>query len=466
MTFAHLPRMLVSALPPSMRILRRPESPAPVSSAPGGGFRRGFSALRHRNYRLYWFGQIGSTVGTWMQSVSQPWLVLELGGSPLQLGAVIALQFAPSMVLSLFGGVLADRVDKRRVLMGTQLIAMLQALVLFVLTLTGVVEIWHIFVLAGVLGLVGAIDMPVRQSFAAELVPREDLVNAIALNSTSFNLSRVVGPAIAGVTLAAFGSAFNFGVNAVSYLAVLTALGVMDPRQLYRSVRPEVFPSVLSSLGEGVRYAGRTPHVLWPLVLLAGMATFGMNFQTLLPLFARNALEMDATGFGALFAAMGVGSLIGSLYLAFATSQRPMLRLIVGAAAAFLVFELLLGVTQSALLAFPLIIAIGLTSMLMVNTINVTVQNGVPHELRGRVMSLYVTVFAGTAPLGAIFAGIVAELLGAPAGFLIGAGIAGIIVVAVAWKLLHAGPRVEELDARQPERIVDRWPRTDVRAAG
>jgi MFS family permease len=434
---------------PRLRVL--PASPAPISgSEPPGGFRRGFVALRHRNYRLYWFGQIASLIGTWMQSVSQPWLVLELGGSPLQLGTVLALQFAPAMVLAPLGGVLADRVDKRNALRVTQSIAMVQAAVLCGLTLTGVVEIWHIYILAAVLGMTSAVDMPIRQSFAAELVPPEDLVNAIALNSTSFNLARVIGPAIAGLTLAVFGTAFNFGLNAVSYLAVLVALTMMNPGQLHRGERPAVFPSVRTSLAEGFRYAVRTPAVLWPLLLLGGMATFGMNFQTLLPLFSRNDLHLGANGYGALYGSMGAGSLIGSLMLAFARGKRPLIRMILGGGAIFLAFEVLLGLTRSPLVAFPIVVVIGFASMLMVNTINVTVQHGVPNELRGRVMSLYVTVFAGTAPIGGIFAGLVAQLFGAPAGFVLGAAFASIFLGVVAWQVLVRRAMREVARSRAP----------------
>ncbi len=433
---------------PKLRIL--PPSSAPPSGSQPEGFGRGFVALRHRNYRLYWFGQIASLIGTWMQSVSQPWLVLELGGSPLQLGTVLALQFAPAMVLAPLGGVLADRVDKRNALRVTQSVAMVQAAVLCGLTLTGVIEIWHIYILAALLGMTSAVDMPIRQSFAAELVPREELVNAIALNSTSFNLARVIGPAIAGLTLAVFGTAFNFGLNAVSYLAVLIALTRMDPRLMHRSERPAVFPSVRTSLAEGVRYAVRTPAVLWPLLLLGGMATFAMNFQTLLPLFARNVLGLEANGYGALYASMGAGSLMGSLMLAFARGKRPLIRMILGGGTVFLAFEVLLGLTRSPLFAFPIVVVIGFASMLMVNTINVTVQHGVPNELRGRVMSLYVTVFAGTAPIGGIFAGLVAQLFGAPAGFVLGAAFSSIFLAVVAWQLLVRGAMREATRSRPP----------------
>jgi MFS family permease len=430
---------MLTSRPPQLRVVTRPDDRVPLRSGGDGGFRRGFSALRHPNYRSYWFGMNVSLIGTWMQSVSQPWLVLLLGGGPLQVGAVIALQYAPAMFLAPLGGVLADRVDKRKTLMATQALAMCEALILFTLAFTGVVEIWHIFVLASVLGLVNAVDMPVRQSFAAELVPRADLMNAIALNSASFNLARVLGPAVAGIALAIFNPAFNFGVNALSYLAVLVALARMDPSALHRAERPDQFASVRTSLAEGLRYARRTPAVLWPLLLLGGMATFGMNFQTLLPLFAYNTLGLRAEGYGALFASMGVGSLIGSLTLAYAGSRRPLLGLILGGAVAFVIFEAALGLAPSPFVVFPVIVVLGFASMLMVNTINVTVQANVPNELRGRVMSLYVTVFAGSAPIGGFFAGGVAELWDARAAFLLGAAISTVFIGLVAWQLLFRG---------------------------
>ena len=401
--------------------------------------RSGFVALSIRNYRLYWSGQIVSLVGTWMQSVSQPWLVLLLGGSPIQLGIVLALQFAPSMVLAPLGGVIADRVDKRRLLMATQSVAMLQAVALFVLTATDVVQIWHVMLLALALGFVNAVDMPVRQSFAADLVSRDQLMGAITLNSASFNLARVLGPAVAGVTLAVFGPAFNFAINAASYGGVLTALWRMDPHKIRRAARPERQPSVRSSLAEGIRYAVRTPTVLWPLVLLGGVSLFGFNFQILLPLFARLTLEMRADGYGALFAAMGLGSLIGSLSLAFIGTRRPLLGFILGGGLGFVVFEALLGLARSPFLVYPLIMLVGLSSMLMINSINVMVQQNVPNELRGRVMALYVTVFAGASPIGGIFVGVVAELWGAPAGFLLGAGLSTVFLALIAWQLLFLG---------------------------
>ena len=408
----------------------------------------GFSAVRHRNFRLYWIGQIVSLVGTWMQTVSQPWLVLLLGGTPIQLGLVLALQFAPSLALAPVGGVLADRIDKRRLLMVTQSVAALQAVALFALTFTHAIQIWHVMLLALALGFVNALDMPVRQSFAAELVPRDDLMNAITLNSASFNLARVVGPAVAGITLAFFGPAFNFAINAISYLGVLIALRRMDPAAMLRIPPPEFRPTIRSSLAEGIRYALRTPTVLWPLVLLGGIGTFGMNFQTLLPLFAKYTLDLNADGFGALFAAMGLGSLIGSLSLAFLGSRRPLVWMIVGGASSFVIFESLLGLSRTAIAAFPVIVLVGLSSMLMVNSINVIVQRSVPDELRGRVMALYVTVFAGSTPIGGLIAGAVAQAWGPPAGFLLGAGVTTLFIGVVAWQLLVLGKAHADVSSR------------------
>ena len=408
-----------------------------VASSPpqgAGSFRRGFAALRYRNYRLYWTGQVVSLIGTWMGTVTMPWLVLQLGGTPLQLGIVIALQFTPALFLAPFGGVYADRIDKRKALIGTQIAFMVHAGVLFVLTFTGAVEIWHAMALSAVIGFINAVDMPLRHAFAVELVPKEEMTNAVALNATSFNLARMIGPAVAGLAIAAIGIAFNFGVNALSYLAVLACLFALDPSKIRRAEQPDEQPSVLASLAEGVTYALRTPVVLWSLVLLGGVATFGLNFQVLLPLFSRNVLDLGADAYGALFAAMGVGSLGGSLFLAFA-GRRPRLTFMIGGGVAFVIAEVLLGLTRVTLLAYPLIALAGFFSMLMINSINATVQANVSHALRGRVMALYVTVFAGTVPLGNLFAGSIAQAWGAPAGFIAGAAASSLFLGLAAWRL-------------------------------
>ena len=414
-----------------------------------GGLKRGFAALGVRNYRLYWTGQVVSLVGTWMQQVSLPWLVLSLEGTPLQLGFVAVLQFGPAMILAPFGGVLADRIEKRHALLATQIGACIQAFVLFVLTATGVVEIPMVLVMAFFLGLVNAVDMPLRLALAPDLVPRNLLSNAIALNSMAFNAARVVGPALAGVIIAigtgvtgsaTAGVAVNLGINTVTYAAVFIGLLRMNPREIRRQERPEQHPPVLDSLREGVAYAVRTPLVLWSLVLLGGVAAFGFNFQILLPLFAVGILGLGAFGYGALFAAMGIGSLAGSLTLAFMHNRRAIPLMLVGGA----VFAtLLVGIAASRTvwIAAPLIVGAGYASMLMINTVNATVQANVSDALRGRVMALYVTVFAGTAPIGGLFAGAVAEAWGTPAAFLAGAALSALTLLIVALGLRAAHRR-------------------------
>jgi len=426
----------------------RPDQPRSLPLlAALGGLKRGFAALGVRNYRLYWTGQVVSLVGTWMQQLSLPWLVLALGGSPIQLGFVAVLQFGPSMILAPFGGVLADRIDKRRALIGTQIAACLQAFVLFVLTATGVVQIPMVMVMAFALGLVNAVDMPLRQALAPDLVPRNLLSNAIALNSMAFNAARVVGPALAGVIIAIgtgvtgsaiAGVAVNLGINAVTYAGVLTGLLRMDPREIRRADRPERHPPVLESLREGIAHAVRTPLVLWSLVLLGGIAAFGFNFQILLPLFATGILSLGAEGYGALFAAMGIGSLAGSLTLAFMHTRRAV-PLMLGGGAVFAGLLVGIAFSRSVWVAAPLITAAGYASMLMINTINATVQANVTDALRGRVMALYVTVFAGSAPLGGLFAGVVAETWGTPIAFLAGAALSvlTIAVVAIGLRAAH-----------------------------
>jgi len=407
--------------------------------------RDGFSALRHRNYRLYQGSQFVSLVGSWMQGVSLPWLILELGGSPLQLGLVVALQFGPALFLAPFGGVLADRLEKRRLLIATEATAIVQAGLLFVLVLTGTAEIWHVLMLTLVMGLVSAVDMPVRQAFNAELVPKDDLLNSIAVNSASFNLARVIGPAIAGLVIATAGNGLNFALNAGSYIAALAGLLSMDGAAVRRveSVRGSVF----SSVADGVRYAWRTPTILWPLVLVAGIFFFAFNFSTLLPIHAREVLALDGQGYGALFACMGVGALAAAIMLAYLGS-RPILGLTLAAGAGFVIFEVVLGLSRSAPLAYALMIGNGFFGMLLINSLNGVVQWSVPDELRGRVMALWVTVFAGSVPVGALIAGVIAENWGSGAAFVLGGLAFGVVLAFVTWQLVR-NPAVRLRRARR-----------------
>src|SRR5262245_55977502 len=279
-------------------------------------FGRTFQSLTNRNYRLYWFGQVVSMSGTWMQRIAQAWLVLQLTNSPLALGTVTTIQFTPILLFSLFGGVLADRLPKWRFITCTQTIMAMQALTLAILVGTGRIQLYQIYLLAAVLGVASALDMPTRQSFVAELVGRDALPNAVALNSTIMNVSRILGPALGGVLIAAIGVAGCFYFNAASFLAVIGGLLLMDPKKFYPS-RPIKRGHVLGQIGEGLRYAVVTPDAALPLLLMGVLGTFGYNFTVLLPLIADEVLHSGPSGFGVLTSAMGLGSLLAALGVAY-----------------------------------------------------------------------------------------------------------------------------------------------------
>ncbi|HEX2222072.1 MAG TPA: MFS transporter [Candidatus Limnocylindria bacterium] len=413
---------------------RAPSAEQRAAARIAGGLGQGFVAFSIPNYRRFWFGQVLSLVGSAMQSVSLPWLVLLLGGSPLELGIVGAMQYAPALLLAPIGGVVADRVDKRRLLLATNVVAAAEALALFALTVAGMIEIWHVIVLAVVIGVATSVEMPVRSAFIAELVPRDVLANAVSLNSVAFNTSRVIGPAVGGVAIAALGVAANFAVNAVSFAAVLIGLARIDPTLLRAGPVPERRPPLLASLGEGFIYAARLRTIRWTLILLLGMAVFGMQFTILIPLFARNVLGLGAEGYGALFGALGLGSLVGAFMLAF-TVRRRFGTFVLGACAAFLACEVLLGLSRALPAVYGLAALCGFFSIVFINTINIAIQATVTDALRGRVMSLFVMVLVGSAPLGALFAGTVAELWGPAAAFIVGSALAAVVLAFAGWRL-------------------------------
>ncbi|HZU78141.1 MAG TPA: MFS transporter, partial [Dehalococcoidia bacterium] len=275
-----------------------------------------FRALRIRNYRLFWTGQVVSVTGTWMQRIAQAWLVLKITNSPLALGTVTTIQFAPILIFSLFGGVLADRVPKRRLLVITQSVMATQALIFALLVSTGLIQLVHIYILAAILGTANAVDNPTRQAFVVELVGPDDVGNAVALNSTQFNVARLVGPALGGLTIAAIGMAGCFYLNAASYAAVIGALLMMRPRDFFNVAQP-ARGHVIRQIGEGLRYAVTTPDIALVVLLMAALGTFGYNFTVILPLIARYVLRSGPVGFGALTSAMGVGSLVSALGIAY-----------------------------------------------------------------------------------------------------------------------------------------------------
>ena len=405
----------------------------------GVGSVNALRALRHRNFRLFFGGQAISLAGSWMQSVAQAWLVLTLTNDPLILGVVAAAQWLPVLVLGLFGGLIADALPKRPTLIAVEAVMAALAVVLGVLTLTGVVEVWMILVLAVFLGCANAVEMPVRQSFAVEMVGREDVVNAIALNSATFNAARVIGPAVAGLMIAAFDISVAFFVNGASFLAVIIALLLMRPDELRTPppiARPRTVRAVLVSVGEGLGYARRTPAVLLPVVVVGLAATIGMNFQVTIPPFARDVLGGDAASFGFLMTASGLGSVAAALYLA--TRRRPSPWAIAVGATMLGAGLLLMAAVPVYVVALPALAVAGFGAIWMAANGNTLIQATVPDELRGRVISVYTTVFAGSTPIGALFAGFLASRWGAVVALAVGGSLTIVVgLAALAWLRRH-----------------------------
>jgi len=394
------------------------------------GAARIFAALRHHDFRLFWGGQAVSLIGTWMQIVAQSWLVLTLSNSAFVLGALGALQFLPILALSVFGGVLADRLPRRQVLLATQAISLVLAVVLGVLTQLGLVRIVWVMLLALLLGVVNAVDMPTRQAFVVDLVAPEDLRNAIALNSAAFNSARLVGPAVAGVAIGALGLPAAFYLNGLSFIAAIA--GLIFVRAGRRPVRRGVeAASVGEDLREGLRYVAQTPLVWLVIVLVALVGTFGMNFNVLVPVLARDVLNVGASGFGVLASAAGAGSLAAALLLAY-LAETPRPATLVAAAAALGVTEVLLGGVTHFDLALILLAASGFAMIFFTTLANTVLQTTTPDPLRGRVMSVYSTVFAGTTPIGSLIIGGLAQAYGVGVGFVAGGAISMAAAVAVA----------------------------------
>jgi MFS family permease len=415
---------------PTLTPLRNIASPIRLRSVLSG-----LPALEHRNYRLFFGGQLVSVTGTWMQTIAQSWLVLTLTSSAIALSAVNVLQFAPILLIGLFAGLIADRFPRQRILMTTQAISAVLAATLAILTWTDRVALWQIYVLALGLGIVNAFDMPARQAFVGDMVGKDALPNAIALNSSLFNVGRLLGPAVAGVLLSAFGPAVCFTINALSYLAVLTSLLLMSLPRIIRRTEPA---RGIAQIREGVAYARETRLVSRTLMLVAIVGIFGLNFNVWMPLLAKNDLGAGPRGFGLLMAALGLGSLVGALVLAFRAKRPSPRRMLVtaallGGAEIALAIGALGNVPLALALALVSVIGFAMTStMAMANTV---VQSTTPPVLRGRVMSVYMTLFAGTAPFGALFAGAIADTLNAPSSILIG----GTVTLVIASVLLVRG---------------------------
>ncbi|HEY7144839.1 MAG TPA: MFS transporter [Streptosporangiaceae bacterium] len=408
-----------------------------------------FSSLRNRNYRLFATGQVISNTGTWMQRVAQDWLVLNLThGSGAALGITTGLQFLPLLLFSLWGGVFADRYSRRTLLMITQALMGGLALILGVLAVTGVVQIWHVYVLAFALGLVTVVDNPTRQTFVAEMVGRDGMANAIALNSATFNLARIAGPAVAGLVISVLGTPAAFLVNAASFAAVLTGLKLMRPAELRPAGR---LPRAKGQLREAIRYVRARPSLWMLLTLVFFVATFGMNFQVTNALMARQVFHTGAGAFGIASTVFAVGALGGALLAA--RRSRPSMSLLLVTSLLFGVTEVITGMMPDFLSFLALLLPTGLLLLTFTTAANAATQLGTTAEMRGRVMGLYLLVFLGGAPLGSPLAGWLAEVFG-PRMSLISGGIISVLATAVIGVLLSRARGVQARNYLRPAALA------------
>ena len=405
---------------------------------------RTFASLkRHRNYRLYFVGQVTSMSGTWMQNVAQAWFVLQLThGSALAVGALSVCQFGPYALLGLVGGSLADRLPGRMTMVATQSAFLLTAAAMAGLALSGAAQVWEVYVIAAATGAVTILDTPVRQAFTIQMVGRAELPNAIALNSSLFNASRVFGPALAGVLIATTGVGICFLINAVSYIAVVGALLMMRESELYAVNRGSTRPTLLRGVGEGLAYAWRTPSVRLVLLVMLAIATLAINFSVLLPVLTTQTLQSGPEVFGILSGSFGVGALAGAL--TSATLGRASLRVMLFSALGFGAALLLLAPIHVVWLACVVLLGVGFAFSMYGSQANSSLQMVVPDRLRGRVLSLYGYVFFGTAPLGGLFTGWLCGRLGTWAYLVVAGGVSVTAAAAGAASVRARGTRLPE----------------------
>ncbi|HEY7380553.1 MAG TPA: MFS transporter [Gaiella sp.] len=390
---------------------------------------RTFRSLhRHRNYRLFFAGQVVSLAGSWMQNVALAWLVLELSGSPLAVGALVFCRFVPFTVLGLVAGVVADRLDTRRLVMASQAFAMVVSVVLAAVTITGTATLPLVYALAALGGIALVFDAPGRQALTFRMVGRCELSNAVSLNSGLFNASRVAGPAIAGVVIAAVGTGACFALNAVSFLAVLAALALLREEELV-PVERDTDATLLRGTREALSFVWRTPELRAVLAVVTAVSALGFNFHVLVPLLASDAIRVGPEGFGLLSAAFGLGALAGAL--ATASLRTPTWRTFLSGATGFSVLLLVLAPLHHVVLAAVALFAVGVCFTLFTASANALVQLGAPDHLRGRLIGLYLFAFAGLAPVGGLLAGWLADIGGTALAFSV-AGLAGLVSVAVA----------------------------------
>ena len=392
---------------------------------------RPLAALRHPNFRLFWSGQCVSLVGTWMQRASQAWLVLEMTDSPFLLGLIGVMQFLPVLLLSLVAGVVADRVPKRSLIIATQAGLLLQALTLSALVYTARIEYWHILVLALLQGVCSAFDTPTRQSFMVEMVGKEDLMNAISLNSAVFNAARIIGPAIGGLIMDQFGAGLAFLLNGLSYVFVIYALLKIKVATTSAVKRVR---NMGTEIREGLDYALRNPAVFETLALVGLLGIFALNMSILIPVLARDVLGQSAAGYGLLMSAMGVGAVLGATTLASFAHRGPSRKVLFGGAAALTVTQLAMSQASDYTASLILLFIMGWALIPYSATANSSLQVAAPDHLRGRVMSLHSLLNGGTSPIGNLFAGSVTDAFGASGGFLACGGMGLLCIMGLLWR--------------------------------
>ncbi|MET8678921.1 MFS transporter [Streptomyces sp. NPDC004647] len=413
-----------------------------------------FRSLKVRNYRLFATGQVVSNTGTWMQRIAQDWLVLSLTGSSAAVGITTALQFLPMLLFGLYGGVIADRFPKRQLLLITQAAMGLTGLALAALTLSGQVQVWHVYLMAFLLGMVTVVDNPARQAFVVEMVGQDDLRNAVSLNSANFQSARLVGPAVAGVLITAVGSGWAFLLNGLSFIAPLAGLLLMRTGELHKVERA---PRGKGQLREGLRYVAGRPDLIWPIVLVGFIGTFGFNFPIWLTAFVDDIFHAGAGTYGLLNTLMAIGSLVGALLAARRGASR--LRLLIGAAVLFGVLEMTAALAPAFWVFAALLVPIGMFGMTINVTANSSVQLATDPAMRGRVMSLFMMVFMGGTPVGAPIVGWLTDAYGARIGFLAGGLISALAAVAVGLVLVRVGGLRLKVDLRRGHRHVEFVPR-------
>jgi MFS family permease len=385
--------------------------------------RKIFASLRYRNFRLFWIGQAISLIGTWMQSIGQAWLILKITNSPFLLGLIGAAQYMPILVLSVFAGSIVDRFPKRYLIIMTQTVMALLALILWVLTAKGIVTYWHIFILAAFLGLATSLDVPARQAFMINLVGRDSLMNAIALNSTTFNVARLIGPAIAGLLIAKVGIATTFLLNGISFIPVIIGLFMIDIDGLPgRSGKK----NVLEDVKEGLVYIKNNSAVFNVLMLMLIVSLFAINFNVVVPVYSKYVFHNNPEIFGFLMSSLGVGSIVGAILVAMGSSRSPNPVFLVMGGVILSVFQMVIAFVTGLYPAMIVLFLIGFGAIIFTALSNTTIQLNTPDELKGRAMSVYSLVFMGVTPVGNLFIGGIADGIGVKTSIFIG-GLLGLV---------------------------------------